>query len=141
MLPERLLLPSSHRKSIAVTVCWSTRQSVTWIACNSSSTPLLGCCATGENTITLHRSSVMFYTASQFLFESSLRSVYWSTSRFIGPRLGIFPTIVRSNDLLYIRSSGGDLAPSLGDGNVFRGPRFLNDVFPEKISIFTQTFL
>src|SRR6218665_1909409 len=33
-------------------------------------------CATGENTITLHRSSVMFYTGSQFLFESSLRSVY-----------------------------------------------------------------
>src|SRR6218665_3373048 len=24
-----------------------------------------------------------------------------------------------------------------GDGNFFRGPRFLNDVFPEKISIFT----
>src|SRR6218665_3925298 len=33
--------------------------------------------------------------------------------------------------------SGGDLAPSLGDGKFFRGPRFLNDVFPEKISIFT----
>ena len=25
--------------------------------------------------------------------------------------------------------SGGDLAPSLGDGKIFRGPRFLNDVF------------
>src|SRR6218665_3675662 len=63
--------------------------------CNPSSTPLLGCCATGENTITLHRSSVMFYTGSQFLFESSLRSAYWSTSRFIGPCLAICATIVR----------------------------------------------
>ena len=33
--------------------------------------------------------------------------------------------------------SGGDLAPSLGDENIFRGPRFLNDVIFEKISIFT----
>src|SRR6218665_2414402 len=33
--------------------------------------------------------------------------------------------------------SGGDLAPSLGDGKFFRGPRFLNYVFPEKMSIFT----
>src|SRR6218665_104422 len=31
----------------------------------------------------------MFYTGSQFLFESSLRSAYWSTSRFMGPHLGI----------------------------------------------------
>src|SRR6218665_3239613 len=31
-------------------------------ACNPSSTPLLCCCATGENTITLHRSSVMVYS-------------------------------------------------------------------------------
>ena len=31
--------------------------------------------------------------------------------------------------VLIQRSSGGDLAPSLGDGNFFRGPRFLNDVF------------
>src|SRR6218665_3965944 len=44
--------------------------------------------------ITLHRSSVMFYDGSQFLFESSLRSAYWSTSRFMGPRLGICATIV-----------------------------------------------
>src|SRR6218665_1779131 len=34
--------------------------------------------------------------------------------------------------------SGGDLAPSLGGGGTFfRGPRFLNDVFSGKISIFT----
>ena len=33
--------------------------------------------------------------------------------------------------------SGGDLTPSLGDGKFFRGPRFLNDVFFGKISIFT----
>src|SRR6218665_3617599 len=70
------------------------KTSVSWIACNPPSTPLLGCCATGENTITLHCSSLMFYTSSQFLFESSLRSAYWSTSRFMGPRLGICATIV-----------------------------------------------
>src|SRR6218665_2593009 len=63
--------------------------------CNPTSTLLLGCCATGENTITLHRFSVMFYTGSQFLFGSSLRSAYWSTSRFIVSRLGICATIVR----------------------------------------------
>ena len=40
----------------------------------------LGCCAVGENTTTLHRSSVIFYIGSQFLFASSLRSVCWSTS-------------------------------------------------------------
>src|SRR6218665_3430554 len=38
---------------------------------------------------------------------------------------------------MYAHCSGGDLAPSLGDGNIFRGPRFLNDVFSGKISIFT----
>src|SRR6218665_594012 len=94
-LRERLLLPSSHRKSIAGTVCWSARLSASWIAFNPSSMPLLGCCATGENTITLHCSSVMFYTGSQFLFESNLRSAYWSTSHFMGPCLGICATIVR----------------------------------------------
>src|SRR6218665_1886677 len=62
--------------------------------CNPSSTLLLGCCATGENTIALHRSFVMFYIGSQFLFESRLRSAYWSTSRFMGPRLGICATII-----------------------------------------------
>src|SRR6218665_2279646 len=60
-----------------------------------SSMPLLGCCATGENTTMLHRSSVMFYTGSQFPFESSSRSACWSTSRFMGQRLGICATIVR----------------------------------------------
>src|SRR6218665_3762389 len=54
----------------------------------------VGCCATGENTITLHCSSVMFYAGSQFLFKSSLRSAYWSVSRFMGPRLGICATFV-----------------------------------------------
>src|SRR6218665_502555 len=88
-------VPSSHRKSIAGTVCWSARLSASWIACNPTLTPLLGCCATEENVITLHRSFVMFYTGSQFLFELSLRSAYWSTSRFMGPRLGICATIVR----------------------------------------------
>src|SRR6218665_2961690 len=33
-------------------------------------------------------------------------------------------------------TSGGDLAPSLGGGKCFRGPRFLIDVFFEKIAIF-----
>jgi len=34
--------------------------------------------------------------------------------------------------------SGGDLAPNLGGTEtVFRGPRFLNEFFPGKISIFT----
>ena len=37
----------------------------------------------------------MLYTGSQFPFESSLRSVYWSTSRFMELRLGICATIVR----------------------------------------------
>src|SRR6218665_2721727 len=35
------------------------------------------------------------YTGSKFLFESSLRSAYWSTNRFMGPRLGFCATIVR----------------------------------------------
>src|SRR6218665_2912728 len=39
-----------------ITVCWSERLSISWIACNLSSMPLLGCCATGENTTMLHRS-------------------------------------------------------------------------------------
>ena len=47
-LQERLLLPSLHRKSIAGTVCWLACLSVSWIACNPSSTPLLGCCATAD---------------------------------------------------------------------------------------------
>ena len=34
-------MSSSHRKSIAVTVFWSARLSVSWIACNQSSMPLL----------------------------------------------------------------------------------------------------
>src|SRR6218665_2966595 len=55
----------------------------------------IGCCATGENTTMLHRSSVMFYTGSQFPFESSSRSACWSTSRFMRQRLGICATIVR----------------------------------------------
>src|SRR6218665_2716718 len=70
------------------------RLSISWIACNLSSMLLLGCCATGENTTTLRCSSVMFYTGSQFLFELSSRSACWSTSRFMGQRLGIFATIV-----------------------------------------------
>ena len=36
-------------------VCWSERLSISWIACNLSSMPLLGCCTTGENTTMLHR--------------------------------------------------------------------------------------
>src|SRR6218665_2274470 len=83
-LRERQLQPSSHHMSIAITVCWSERLSISWIACNLSSMPLLGCCATGENMTMLHRSSVMFYTGSQFPFELSSRSACWSTSRFMG---------------------------------------------------------
>src|SRR6218665_2992909 len=37
-----------------------------------------------------------------------------------------------------VSHSGGDLAPSLGGGKKFRGPRFLNDVSSGKISIFTD---
>ena len=33
---------------------------------------------------------------------------------------------------------GGDLAPSLGDGEKFRGPRFLNDVFFRKKFLFSR---
>jgi len=83
------------RVAVAVTSQVDRWNSVSWIACNQSSIPLLGCCATGENTIMLHRSSVMLYTGSQFLSESSLRSVYWSTSRLMGQRLGICATTVR----------------------------------------------
>src|SRR6218665_930696 len=36
----------------------------------------IGCCATGENAIMLHRSSVMFYTGSQFPFESSSHTLH-----------------------------------------------------------------
>src|SRR6218665_2512396 len=79
--------PSSHRKSIAATVCSSARLSVSWIAYSLFLMPLLGCCAIGEYMTTLHRSSVMFYTGSQFLFASSLRSVCWCTSRFMRLRL------------------------------------------------------
>src|SRR6218665_3687364 len=95
-LRERQLQPSSHHKSIAITVCWSEHLSISWIACNLSSMPLLGCCATGENTTMLHHSFVMFYTGFQFHFESSSRSACWSTSRFLGQRLGICATIVRT---------------------------------------------
>src|SRR6218665_1555956 len=85
---ERQSQPSSHRKSIAATVCSSARLSVSWIAYSLFLMPLLGCCAIGENMTTLHGSSVMFYTGSQFLFASSLRSVCLCTSRFTGLRLG-----------------------------------------------------
>src|SRR6218665_3203884 len=94
-LRERQLQPSSHHKSIAITVCWLEHLSISWIAFNLSSMPLLGCCATGENTTTSRRSSVMIYTGFQFPFELSLRSACWSTSRFMGQRLGICATIVR----------------------------------------------
>src|SRR6218665_4030942 len=94
-LRERQLQPSSHHKSIAITVCWLEHLSISLIACNLSSMPLLGCCAIGENTTTLRRSSVMFYTGFQFPFELSSRSACWSTSRFMGQRLGICATIVR----------------------------------------------
>src|SRR6218665_3273557 len=56
---------------------------------------VLGCCAIGENTTTSRRSFVMFYTGFQFPFELSSRSACWSTSRFMGRRLGICATIVR----------------------------------------------
>src|SRR6218665_1111998 len=95
-LQERQLQPSSHHMSIAITVCWLERLNISWISCNLSSMSLLGCCATGENTTTLRRFSVMFYTGSQFPFELSSRSDYWSTSRFMGQRLGICATIVKS---------------------------------------------
>src|SRR6218665_3035680 len=94
-LRERQLQPSLHHKSIAITVCWFERISISLIACNLSSMPLLGCCATGENTTTARRSSVMFYTGFQFPFELSSRSACWSTSRFMGQCLGICATIVR----------------------------------------------
>src|SRR6218665_1746114 len=87
-LRERQLQPSSHHKSIAATVCWLEHLSISWIACNLSSMPLLGCCATGENTTTSRRSSVMFYTGFKFPFELSSRSACLSTSRFMGQRLG-----------------------------------------------------
>jgi len=35
-----------------------------------------------------------------------------------------------------LQGSGGDMAPSLGGRTNFRGPRFLNDVFSGRISIF-----
>src|SRR6218665_3357073 len=76
------------------TVCSSVRLSVSWIACSLFLMPLLGCCAMVENMTTLHRSSVMFYTGSQFLFASSLRSVCWCTSRFMGLRLGILARVL-----------------------------------------------
>src|SRR6218665_34954 len=94
-LQERQLQPSSQHKSIATTVCWSERLSISWIACNLSSMPLLGCCAIGENTTKSRRSSVMFYTGFQFPFELSSRSACWSTSRFMGQGLGICAIIVR----------------------------------------------
>src|SRR6218665_3427815 len=79
--------------STYLTVCWLEHLSISWIACNLSSMPLLGCCAIGENTTTSRRSSVMFYTGFQFPFELSSRSACWSTSRFMGQRLGICATI------------------------------------------------
>src|SRR6218665_1664306 len=59
---------------------------------------LVGCCAIGKNMTTLHRSSVMFLlfcAGSQFPFTSSLKSVCWSISRFMGLHLGICATTVR----------------------------------------------
>src|SRR6218665_10691 len=43
----------------------------------------------------------MFYTGSQFQFsfESSLRSVYWSTSLFTGLHLGTFHSFIHYGDL------------------------------------------
>ena len=79
-----------------ISVCSSARLSVSWIAYSLFLMPLLGCCAIGENMTTLHHSSVMFYTGSQFLFASSLiRSVCWCTSRFTGLRLGTCASFVR----------------------------------------------
>src|SRR6218665_2302458 len=45
--------------------------------------------------------------------------------------------IVLCRVMLCCANSGGDLAPSLGDGKLFRGQTFVNEVFSEKISIFT----
>src|SRR6218665_2758867 len=58
---EQLLQPLLHRKSIGATVCWLVRLNAFWIACSLSSMLLPGCCAIIESTITLHRSSVMFF--------------------------------------------------------------------------------
>src|SRR6218665_3655928 len=55
----------------------------------------LGRFSSGRVMLLLHRSSVMFYTGSQFLFASSLRSVCCCTSRFMGLRLGTCASIVR----------------------------------------------
>ena len=40
-----------------------------------------------------------------------------------------FPILARAYIFCVSGHSGGDLAPSLGDGKFFRGPRFLNYVF------------
>src|SRR6218665_1627090 len=85
----------SLRHITSRSVCWLEHLSISWIACNLSSMPLLGCCAIGENTTTSRPSSVMFYTGFQFPFELNSRSACWSTSRFKGQRLGICATIVR----------------------------------------------
>src|SRR6218665_3435368 len=38
---------------------WLENLSISWIACNLSSMPLLGCCATGENTTTDHVTPIL----------------------------------------------------------------------------------
>ena len=48
-----------------------------------------------DHTTPLLRHSVMFYTGSQFLFASSLRSVCWCTSRFMGLCLGTCASTVK----------------------------------------------
>src|SRR6218665_3521685 len=40
---------------------------------------------------------------------------------------------------MHLRISGGDLAPSLGDGQIFRGPRFQNDVIFGKKNFFLSS--
>src|SRR6218665_970506 len=40
-LRKRQLQPSSHHKSITITVCWLEHLSISWIACDLSSMPLL----------------------------------------------------------------------------------------------------
>jgi len=88
-LRERPLLPSSPLRSNAATAYWSVRPSASWIAYSLFLMLLRGCYATGGNTIMSRRSSVMFCTGCQSLCVLSSKSVCWSTSHFMGPRLSI----------------------------------------------------
>src|SRR6218665_2189947 len=78
-------------------VCWSARLSISWIACNLSSMPLLGCCATGENTTMLHRSSgrdVLHWLPVPLRVEFKICLLVYKSLHGAAP-VGICATIVR----------------------------------------------